>query len=234
MAAIVTQTLIHDNVLAPLGAPTLPQELDIQTADYQQALIKYYSYLPLKISVNYTFTTDREVSQDIANLLTKITVSDPTSLFYVGVINFSVRLQTTSLRLNEYLLGTTYVFPNADPLKQALLNTQMGENIGDPYYEENFANNCVNWVVGGNCTLSVIYGLGSTDISITPLRHLELISDLVGCTYYKRLLAIRKTGQFSGADFTINTELLADTLKDAQTRASETLSSIGLVAVTIG
>jgi hypothetical protein len=237
MAVIKIKVLIQESVMACLGKPLLPVEMDIQDIDYSQALIKYYAYLPLRAVKNYQFTADREVSQSISELISGIPVSKPEDtedLFYVGVANFSVRLQTSSIRLNEYLLGTDYVFPNAEPMKQSLLNTQMGENVGDPYYEEDFLNNKVNWVVGGNCTLSVSYGFGSLNIGIIPMRHLELMSALVGCSYYKRLLAIRNTGVFPGADFSINTTLLESALKEAQSKVDEILGSIGIVPATIG
>jgi hypothetical protein len=213
-----------------------------------QALIKYYSYLPFKARANYQFTTTREVDQDIAMLMpdyvapapvtsvswtaavapatggtltvvmpnafapgdvvalsgsnpaayngsytvltaspsqwTAALASDPgayvsgavaaktsSAYFYVGVLHFANRLQVGSNRLNEYLLGTTYVFPNAEPDKQNLLNTAYDYHIGDPQYHEDFVNNKVNWIVGGSSVLSVLYGLGHKDPLKLPHRH---------------------------------------------------------------
>lgn len=220
--------LVLSEVYAPLGAPTLPQELSVQPQDIELALNRYYSYVPVKKTSTHSFTTTREFGQQISELL------PDENYFYVGVVTFSVRQQTVSPRLNEYLLGTTYVFPNADPLKQSFLNTQLNENIGDPYYEENFVDGVVNWVVGGSCTLSVTYGLGHIDIEKVPRRHIRLLSYLVGQTYYKRILSIRKSASFNAADFKLDVSLIEKALEDSKTEGDEYLNSIGLFPVTQG
>lgn len=220
--------LISSAVYAPLGAPTLPTELNIQPTDIELALNKYYTYIPIKKTHTYQFSSNREIAQSITELL------PGPDYFYVGVLAFASRLQTVSPRLNEYLLGTTYAFPNAEPLKQSYYNTVLNENLGDTYYEEDEPNDKINWVVGGTCTLSVTYGIGHNSIDSIPRRHVQLMSYLVGETYYNRLLAIRKTAEFSGSDFSINTALLEDALKRAQTEGQGILDSISYVPVTIG
>lgn len=220
--------LVLGEVYAPLGAPTLPQELSVSATDIELALNRYYSYVPIKKTAVYTFSANRETSQLIADLLAD------ENHFYVGVVTFSARQQTVAPRLNEYLLGTTYVFPNADPLKQSFLNTQLSENMGDPYFEEDFVNGVVKWVVGGTCTLAVTYGLGHLNLEKIPRRHIKLLAYLVGQVYYKRILAIRKSASFNAADFKLDVSLIEKSLDDANKEGEEYLNSVGLFPVTAG
>lgn len=228
MPAATINDLVLSEVYAPLGAPLLPQELSVQPTDIELALNRYYSYVPIKKTASYSFTTTREIEQSIPALL------PGEDYFYVGVVAFAPRQHTVSNRLNEYLLGINQTMPNADPLRQSFLNTQLGENIGDPYFEENFAEEKVVWVVGGACTLSVTYGLGHLNLEKIPRRHVKLMAYLVGQTYYKRILSIRKSAKFDNADFQLDVSLIEQALSDATKEGEEYLSSIGLFPVTLG
>jgi hypothetical protein len=57
---------------------------------------------------------------------------------------------------------------------------------------------------------------------------------LIGNVYYKRVISIRKTGNFDNADFKLDLTTLEDALKESQARSEEILGSIGLVGITIG
>lgn len=214
--------------LAPLGAPLLPTELAISPLDFEAALAKYYSYVPYKINKEYNIAGAYNFTQPIADLLPS------QDFYYVGVISFALRSQINQSRLDEFLLGNNLVAPNIPVDQQAYFNTMVDLQTGDPYYEEDFVLEQIRWVVGARGTFAVIYGLGHNDIDKVPRRHFELMAALVGCIYYERLLAIRKTGTFQGADFTLDTSILASALERAQTRSTEILESIGLVPVTIG
>ena len=221
--------LVRERVVAALGAPVLPLELEISAFDYEAALTKYYTFVPIKVTRTAAITTGSyQYAQPIADLF-------PSSEhFYVGVLSFAMRGQVNQNRMDEYLIGNNY-FANSFPVdKQTLLNTQMDLQTGDPYYEEDFVNEQVRWVCGSVGQLSVIYGLGHGDINRAPRRHVELLSYLVGEVYYERLIAIRKTGQFSGADFTLNVDLLEQARVNAQNRATEILESISLIPATLG
>jgi hypothetical protein len=238
------RNLARDLVLAPLGYPTLPQELQPSATDFDNALITYYKHLPLKVTRQETFRSERETAVSMDRILPDYATTlgaetpSPSRYWYVGVLAFAPRLQVGSNRLNEYLLAdgpnSAYVFPNAEPLKQGLLDTMYDYHIGDPYYEEDFVNRVVRWVVGGSSLLSVVYGVGHSDPDRLPYRHLELYKHLVGATYYERLLAVRKTGKFTNADFTIDTAQLESTLEEAKKRSDELIGSMGLVPVTSG
>lgn len=219
---------------APLGAPLLPVELAISDQDHLAALLKYYSYLPIKVTKEYQFTAEREQIQVMSQLLPDYGVQVPSEYFYVGPLAFAPRLYTTAPRMNEFLLGVPYMFPNEQPDKQQYINTIWGENIGDVYYEEHPESDSINWVVGGSCVLSVTYGIGHKNIDKVLPRHIELLSCLVGEVYYKRLLAIRNTGKFDHADFSLDTSLLKEAYDTAVARAAEIIDSTGLVPVTIG
>ena len=214
--------------LAPLGAPLLPTELEISSLDFEAALAKYYSYVPYKLNKEYNISGLYNVTQKMTDLLPSA------DYYYVGVVSFAIRSQINQSRLDEFLLGHNFVSPNIPVDKQAYFNTMIDLQTGDPYYEEDFVNEEVRWVVGARGTFAVVYGLGHNDPDKVPRRHFELMAALVGCVYYKRLLAIRKTGTFSGADFTLDASILQSALEEAQTRSTEILESIGLVPVTLG
>lgn len=222
------QEVITSLTLAPLGAPRLPTELEISPLDFEAALVKYYSYVPYKKSENYSVTGIYSFKQEMAALL------PAPEFFYIGVISFAMRSQINQSRMDEYLLGNNFVSPNIPVDRQAYFNTMIDMQTGDPYYEEDFVLGEVRWTVGARGTFCVIYGLGHNDINKVPARHYELMAALVGCVYYERLMAIRKTGAFQGADFTLDTSVLASALERAQTRSAEILESIGLVPVTLG
>lgn len=231
----VITTLTDGMVGAPLGAPILPVELSVTDVDRQLALLKYYSFVPIKSTKEYSFTTSREVTQQILDLLPVDNNGNPDqNYFYVGVMSFATRLFTTAPRMNEYLLGTPYMFPNEEPETQAYINTLWDYNIGDVYYEEKPDLGLINWVVGGSLVLAAVYGIGCMDIEKTPYRHVELIGHLIGVNYYKRLLAIRKTGKFNNADFTLDTSVLENALKEAIDRSTEILESISMIPITSG
>lgn len=226
---INTLNLAKDVVKAPLGVPTLPVELDVSESDVNAALVKYYSYVPIKKIVEHSFGPERELTQPINTLL-----PNTDDYFYVGVFGFATRMQVGQTRLNEYLLGTTYMWPNGEPEKQMMYNTLLDWTTGDPYYEEDFVNNQIKWVVGGSCRLSVTYGLGHHDATKLPHRHVDLFAGLIGLRYYERLIAIRETGDFGASDFKLSTVLLNKTLDETKVRVEEQLNSIGIFPATLG
>lgn len=225
--------LVRELVLAPLGAPTLPVELDISAADRMAALYKYYSYVPYKVTKQYSVQGSYQFAQPMAGLL-PTPPDEGEQFFYVGVFDFGFRHQIGQSRFNEYLIGNNYLSSQQSVEKQALLNTLLDQYTGDPYYEEDFIAGEVRWVTGARGSFAVTYGLGYTGLDKVPVRHLDLVARLVGCTYYERLLAIRKTGSFTGADFTLDTALLESQLAAAREKSAEALESIGLIPITSG
>lgn len=234
--------LITAKVQAPLGAPALPTELEINPLnDIYPALIKYYSHIPITVNKQHGLWQSREAIQKISELLPpgNTVVSENSCekvyrYFYVGVISYAVRQQLGQSRFDEYLLGMNYSIPNFDPERTLLNNTLIDMNVGDVYYEENLVLDQVKWIVGGSCLLSVIYGLGYEDIEKVPLRHLDFISSLVKLTYYQRLLSVRETGEFGSADFKISTDLLRKAYDKAVTDSDDMIQSMGWLAATRG
>jgi hypothetical protein len=224
-----SQALIRSLVYAPLGAPLLPTELDISVEDEQLALSKYYSYVPIKVVRNYpSATSGYSFSQQMAELVPSA------DYHYMGVVSFAMRAQLNAARVDEYLLGNGYLAPHVPLDQQAYHNTMMDLQTGDPYYVENFVEEKVDWTVGQRGTLSVVYGIGHNGLDKVPRRHIELMAALVGVAYYTRILAIRKTGAFNGADFTLDGSVLQNALEQAQLRSDDTLAAIGLVPATLG
>lgn len=228
--ALTGSALIRSLVYAPLGVPTLPTELDISAEDEQIALSKYYSYVPIKVVRNYqSLNSSYTFSQPMAALL-----PNPEEYYYGGVVAFAMRAQLNAARVDEYLIGNNYLAPHVPLDQQMYHNTMMDLQTGDPYFVEDFVGEKVDWVVGQRGTLSVVYGIGHTDLDRVPRRHIEVVAALIGCVYYERMLAVRKTGQFNGADFVLNADVLGEALKLAQTRVDETLAAIGVVPATVG
>lgn len=62
--------LVTARVLAPLGAPTLPTELQIdEDMDILPALIKFYTHVPLQVTKQYNFWGDREQAIDLDTVM---------------------------------------------------------------------------------------------------------------------------------------------------------------------
>lgn len=279
MAMPTRLDLVTARLLAPLGAPVLPQEYAVdQNSDIVPALIKYYSHVPLQVTKQYNFWGDREKSVMIDSVMPDFSAAtdpnfssnstSPTNLsqpfietpyngnvydpsnanpstqpafaytgkyFYIGVLGYSVRNQLGQSRFDDYLLGLNYAVPNFDPVRMNLNATLIDMNVGDLHYEEDQSNNTIRFVVGGSCFVAVTYGVGSSSIEDTPLRHLELVSWLIGLQYYERMLAIRKTGSFKGQDdFEISTDQLEKALEYAKTRSEEMLRAVEFIAATKG
>lgn len=274
MAMPTRLDLVTARLLAPLGAPVLPQEYVVDpNSDIIPALIKYYSHVPLQVTKQYNFWGDREIAVDIDTVMpdyvppagSTVTtepisqpfiqtpyngnVYDPTNAnpsvepastytgkyFYVGVLGYAVRDQLGQSRFDDYLLGLNYAVPNFDPVRMNLNATLIDMNVGDIHYEEDQSNNVIRFVVGGSCFVAVTYGVGSSSIEDTPLRHLELVAWLIGLQYYERILAIRKTGSFKGQDdFEISTDQLERALEYAKTRSEEMLRAVEFIAATKG
>jgi len=228
---------IENRVLAPLGAPILPVELAPSDEDARSALYKYYSHLPIKLTRQYFFRSDREERQDIKELLNLVeTPAKPDDYFYVGVGSFATRNQIGESRFDEYLLGMNVGVPSYRPDVNVVQQTILDINVGDVYYEENLHLDKpeVRWVVGGSSYLSVVYFLGSYKLSSIPVRHFELFCDLVSQVYLERLIAIRSTGSFNLSDFKISNDAIDSYYKKCTDRLNDTLSSISIVSITRG
>jgi hypothetical protein len=229
--------MVTSRLLAALGAPILPQELAPSvTDDFAPALVKYYSYLPHKVGRMYPITNTREMEVVHASVFPDYVVGQPYTgdYFYVGVIHHAIRHQIGQNAFNQNLLGIEYGQPTPDPLQNLEFATALDISTGDTYYEEDFVNDKTKFVLGGSGTFSVIFALGHSNPEKVPARHVELLSWLVGAVYYERLLAIRKTGAFSSADFALNTAQLESALKEAKDKSASYLESAGLLAATLG
>jgi hypothetical protein len=229
--------MVTSRVLAVLGAPTLPQELAISvTDDFSPALVKYYSYLPHKIGRTYPILNTRELTVDHASVFPDYVTGSPYSgdYFYIGVVHHAIRHQIGQNAFNQNLLGVEYGQPTPDPMQNLEFATAMDISTGDTYYEEDFVNSRTKFVLGGSGTFSVIFGLGHSNPELIPVRHVELMSWLVGAVYFERLMAVRKTGAFSSADFTLNTSQLESALQEAKDRSDKYLEGAGLMAATLG
>lgn len=223
--------MIEGSVYAPLGAPALPAELEIQAIDFYNALTKYYTYLPIKIERSYNmFNSGREHRQVISELL------KTPDYFYLGVVGYAPRYQVGQYRFDEYLLGLNYSVPIYDPLKKQATDAYIDQNTGDPYFNEVLDDDepYIQWVVGGFCTLGVQYGLGQNNVEKIPRRHFELVSKLVGMSYYQRLISIRKTGNFSKSDFSIDISFLEKVLEQVSKDGMDMLTSMAPYPLTIG
>ena len=221
-------SLVHARVYNALGAPELPVEMQVSEEDIEAALVKYYSFVPIKEIRTYGLNGQIFAqSQPIDELLPS------EDYFYVGVFSFAVRNQLSANNFNEYLLGLP-MMGTWSPEEKLRLDTKVDMMTGDPYYRENFVEGKIEWVVGSMGQLSVVYGLGHTNVELIPRRHVELMAYLTSEVYYERMLAIRKMGSFGGADFTLDVAQLQAALDYAKSRGTEILESIALVPATLG
>jgi len=235
MAAYENLKLLKAMLYSRMGSPLLPTILEVDPdADIAPAIIKYYTHLPLIKIGNYNMFKDRE---QVINYLTSAT-SNPdlndSKYFYVGIVHYATRNQLGQTRFDEYLLGVSVTRPNFN-VESQLLNMTVGSmNTGDIYVEEDPVHDQARFVVGGSCILSVLWGWGYQDLAKVPTKHLELLVWLVGIRYYARLLSVYKTGTFKDADFDINADLVADSLKECQEKSEERLRAIELMPATMG
>lgn len=239
--AIDVQALIENNIYSPLGAPVLPQECQISDLDILNGMLEYYKWIPIKSSTSLTVTTlDREYPFQWPVLYPDF---DPTvgvegyagNYFYVGLMNYNTRNQVGPGQLNDYLLGFYFNNPwNGDPVKELVNNTVIDLNAGDVYYEEDSVNQVTRIVCGQACFLSLTFGIGQTDVSKIPIRHIEFVSQLVAIPYLKRLLAIRKAGSFASADFTLDSSHIEATLKEFTERGDKNKQDLGTISVLTG
>lgn len=236
MAAPKRIDLIKHGVYAPLGAPVLPRELELDpVGDVSLALIEYYKFIPIKVAVSYTITDAREIVVLHSDVCQQANLGDTDDdYFYVGVIHHAMRSQIGQNAFNQNLLGLNVGVPIADPMENLQMATMIDISTGDPYYEEDFDRNQTRWVLGGSGNLSVTYGVGTWDVEKTPVRHLRLVSMLVGKTYYERLIAVRKTGQFNAADFRISTDQLEAVKTKNDAEITQYIEAVGYMAITVG
>jgi hypothetical protein len=236
--------LIEGNVYSVLGDSVdirqdefnLPRELNISSADVNNALLEYYQNVPIKRTRNYTAVNVRELKQDFEELY------QTDDEFYVGVLDFYIKHQMSTMGgLDSFLLGSmlpgqipTITGIKGGPMGVLLDNTITDMVVGDPYYEEDELEKCIKWVVGGYGVLSVIYGVGTWDVERTPHRHLPAVSWLVGKYYYERVLSIRKTGKFEKTDFSLDVSQLESSLQRAKEMSHEYLNSIKYMPITRG
>ena len=238
ISQVSNMAVIRSLVYAPLGAPVLPQELEIDPdMDIYPSLIEYYKYIPIKHIVNHYFMTDREWFMQISSNRPDSSIElcpEKSPYFYIGPVDYAVRHQLGQARFDEYLLGMNYTVPNYDPERTVLNATLVDINIGDVYYEEEFHLDRIKWIVGGACLLSIVMGWGHRNIEAIPPRNLELMSLIVGNTYYQRVLALRGTGNFEKSDFTISNEILESALKEVKEKKEKMIQSLSLIPVVSG
>lgn len=232
MTAIVPLSVkdtIISRTLSVLGSPILPQEAAISdTDDFIPALYRYYSYIPIQTTRAYTFGTERELT------VTEASVLPDSNHFCVGVIGFAPRNQLGQTRFDEYLLGLQYGTPIFNPEQQVLSATILDQNVGDIYFEQDPVAQTYTFVVGGACVLGVIFGLGHYDPEIIPYRHIDLLSALLGETYYARLYAARISGQFDTADFKLSADFLANRMAYNNDRIKDMITAMGLTPMLRG
>lgn len=65
---------VTSRLLAPLGAPTLPVELEPSNDDLIPALQKYYAHFPIKITKQHFFTSDRETLMRFSDIVDRKSV----------------------------------------------------------------------------------------------------------------------------------------------------------------
>lgn len=233
---ISRSSLVTSRLLAPLGVPTLPVELNPDyTLDVVPALSKYYTYLPIMRAYHQSFfySVNREAVINIEDL-TQFFFKEDKSYYYLGYVSYALRNAIGQGRFDEYLLGIPFVIPSYDPERLLLQDTLIDINTGDPVIYEDLTEGTVRIIVGGACYLTVNFGFGNYDLEKVPIRNIELITLLIGQQYYKRLLSIRSTGNFPSADFQISSELLQNSLKDAEERGNQLLLDASDMAITRG
>lgn len=229
MALSTHVELVEGIVYSPLGGTILPQEQSIQKVDYDRALLRYYTYNPIKITRTYEVGVDREVSQEHNALLPSA------DYFYVGLLHVEPRTQLGLTRFDEVLLGAAALpSPRYTPEHQLLASTMVDLSVGDVYQEENNVEGVTRFVLGGSCILAAIWGIGHSDLNKVPHRNLEYVAQLVGVQYYERLLAVRKTGAFKDSDFSLDTSVLQASYEYFKEKSEEMTMALNLTAVTKG
>lgn len=229
--------LILAQVVAPLGAPLLPQELAPDPVmDVQLGLIEYFRYLPIRVGTSYVITNawDRVIPYTDIFAAASPDPAVQAQLFYVGVVHHAMRSQIGQNAFNQNLLGLNVGVPIADPMQNLQMATMLDISTGDTYYEEDDILQQVRFTFGGSGNFSVVWGVGSTNPEHILTRHIQLAAMLVGDVYYRRLLAIRKTGSFTNTDFKIDVGQLEATIADNRKRADEYLENAGYTALTVG
>lgn len=230
--------LIKARVYAPLGAPVLPRELELDLLnDVYPAIIKYYKYVPIKLGSSHTVRNERELRVPWTDLYPDYadkSVPYEGEYFYVGVIHHAIRHQLGVNAFNQNLLGLQVGIPITNPMENVAMATEIDISIGDIYYEEDNINEATKWVVGGSGTLSIVWALGHYDVEKIMLRHIDVMAALVAEVYFERLIGVRKTGSFNSADFKLDTSQLEGCLKEAKEKSQAYLDEIGFLGMTIG
>lgn len=231
MSAFDIKKLVERGVYSPLGYPNLPVEVQVDPLDWHTVLTRYYTFVPLTTTRTMVFPnqTNREQLITMDSLL-----PDTVNYFYIGIVGITVRNQMPSPRFDEYLLGLQVARPVYDPLQWALSSTLSDLNTGEVHYEEDWSIQSIRFISGTAGILQYMVAYGHTDPAKLPLRHLTYLVELMKTIYYKRILAIRKTGSFSGSDFTINVDLLEEQLKAAEDSVLKYQENIGLTTVARG
>lgn len=112
MALPTRLDLVTARLLAPLGAPVLPQEQAVDpNLDILPALIKYYSHVPLQVTKQYNFWGEREIAISIDSVMPDFgPATDPDySSVQTGSTNLSQPFIETPYN------GNVYDPTNADP-----------------------------------------------------------------------------------------------------------------------
>ena len=236
-----TQELAEYNVYSAIGSPNLPVETQITTGDWENTLNRYYTFLPITTTNNFSFNVgspsfSREQEIAFTAILPRqpSTINPDTNFYYIGMVGYAIRNQLPSPRIDEYLLGFATARPIYDPLSWAYVNTLTDLNTGEFHYEEDFVKETVRIIAPTNGIVEIMWGLGHNDPKKIPRRHIEFISELLKLTYYSRLIAIRKTGKFSESDFTIDTSLLESEYSGAKEKVEKFKVNLGLMTLAKG
>lgn len=225
--------VIKGMILAPLGAPVLPVELDVSTeSDVPSGLVNYYKYVPVLVGKAYSIYNTRELAVKHADILADF--PDPSKMFYIGVADHKIRHQIGQNAFNQNMLGLNVGVPIANPMENLQMATMIDISTGDTYMEEDFVREETRFTFGGLGNFSVVFAVGCWDLGKIPMRHLEFVAASIAETYYQRIEAIRQTGTFSNADFKISVEMIKSAAEKNKERLTQLRTNLAFMPVTMG
>ena len=221
------QSLIENNIYSSLGVDITqiddyPPDMKLNPFDFEQGLTVYYSRKPIVSTVCKDMILKTGSTLD----LRWARPSNDPDWFLIGPVSEGRKYNFTSNLLDTRLLGIPRNFFFVDPLQKSYVNSAIHQNLGMPDYFLDTVEEKLYITTGGDATISIGLGYGSTDLSRLRPQHFDGVSKLISIPLYERIIAIRDQVGISTADFSMNSEFLKSKYQKVQEDTTAWLKSI--------